>query len=385
MAVPMWLLYEIGIVLSRILLRERLAPQRREEQSASSQLNPAPAVYTLASARTPAACPGARSSVRLAHLCNIPVTNNRPPARPPGRARQRTAGWRQLDESIERDRSQPQLFGQPRGLATLFMTEMWERFTYYGMRAILILFMAARSRTAGSASTTRPPPPSTGCTSPRPILLAPPGGWIADRLIGQQRAVVWGGVLIMLGNGSLAVRRPTRLFFVGLIVIVLGVGLLKPNISASSRSSIRKAARGATPASRSSTWASTSARSSARSVVPIARRDIRLERGLRAAGARHAVRPGAVPAVRAPSRHLRARAARQAGDTWLPVVGFMISRRRGARVRSRSRAASLALNPVPHLERRRTGRWSRSPPATFAYLCLLRRPRDRSSASASSR
>ena len=144
-----------------------------------------------------------------------------------------------MNQSIERDSTHgPQLFGQPRGLATLFLTEMWERFTYYGMRAILILFMAGADRgRRPRASTTRPPAPSTACTSPRPTCCRLLGGWIADRLIGQQRAVVWGGVLIMLGNGSLAAG-DTQLFFVGLIVIVLGVGLLKPNISAHRRAAL---------------------------------------------------------------------------------------------------------------------------------------------------
>jgi proton-dependent oligopeptide transporter, POT family len=137
-----------------------------------------------------------------------------------------------MNQSIERDSTQgPQLFGQPRGLATLFMTEMWERFTYYGMRAILILFMAGAVADGGLGIDDRTASAVYGLYIAATYLLAPMGGWIADRLIGQQRAVVWGGVLIMLGNGMLAAGNP-RLFFIGLLVIVLGVGLLKPNISA---------------------------------------------------------------------------------------------------------------------------------------------------------
>jgi proton-dependent oligopeptide transporter, POT family len=137
-----------------------------------------------------------------------------------------------MNENIERDSTQgPQLFGQPRGLATLFMTEMWERFTYYGMRAILILFMAGAVAEGGLGIDDKTASAVYGLYIAATYLLAPMGGWIADRLIGQQRAVIWGGVLIMLGNGSLAAGNP-RLFFIGLLVIVLGVGLLKPNISA---------------------------------------------------------------------------------------------------------------------------------------------------------
>ena len=137
-----------------------------------------------------------------------------------------------MNQNIERDSTHgPQLFGQPRGLATLFMTEMWERFSYYGMRAILILFMAGAVAEGGLGIDDKTASAVYGLYIAATYLLAPLGGWIADRLIGQQRAVFWGGVLIMLGNGSLAAG-DTKLFFIGLLVIVLGVGLLKPNISA---------------------------------------------------------------------------------------------------------------------------------------------------------
>ncbi len=125
----------------------------------------------------------------------------------------------------------PQLFGHPRGLATLFFTEMWERFTYYGMRAILVLFMVAAIADGGLGLDDRTANAIYGLYISATYLLSLFGGWIADRLIGQQRSVFAGGVLIMLGNACLAVGDP-KLFFIGLIVIVLGVGLLKPNISA---------------------------------------------------------------------------------------------------------------------------------------------------------
>jgi len=124
-----------------------------------------------------------------------------------------------------------QLFGHPRGLATLFLTEMWERFTYYGMRAILILFMVGAIADGGLGLDDRTANAIYGLWMAATYLLSLLGGWIADRLIGQQRAVFAGGVLIMLGNALLAMGRPT-VFFLGLTVIVLGVGLLKPNVSA---------------------------------------------------------------------------------------------------------------------------------------------------------
>jgi POT family proton-dependent oligopeptide transporter len=127
--------------------------------------------------------------------------------------------------------SEAQLFGHPRGLATLFFTEMWERFTYYGMRAILVLFLVGAIEQGGLGIDDRTGNAIYGLYISATYLLSLFGGWIADRLTGAQRAVWWGGILIMLGNAMLAIGS-TRLFFVGLIVIVFGVGLLKPNISA---------------------------------------------------------------------------------------------------------------------------------------------------------
>jgi POT family proton-dependent oligopeptide transporter len=108
---------------------------------------------------------------------------------------------------------------------------MWERFTYYGMRAILVLFLVAAVNEGGLGFDDKTANAIYGLYISGTYLLSLFGGWIADRLIGQQRSVFAGGVLIMLGNACLAIG-DSRLFFVGLIVIVLGVGLLKPNISA---------------------------------------------------------------------------------------------------------------------------------------------------------
>ena len=122
-------------------------------------------------------------------------------------------------------------FGHPRGLATLFFTEMWERFSYYGMRALLILFMTAAPAAGGLGYDATTAGSVYGLYTFGVYALALPGGWIADRLIGQRRAVLYGGVLIALGHYSLAM--PTLItFYCGLLLIVLGTGLLKPNISA---------------------------------------------------------------------------------------------------------------------------------------------------------
>ena len=122
--------------------------------------------------------------------------------------------------------------GQPRGLATLFFTEMWERFTYYGMRAVLILFLVGAVDTGGFGFDDQTASSIYGLYICATYVFSLLGGWIADRLIGPQRAVIAGSILIFAGNALLAVGVGQReVFFVGLLVIVLGVGLLKPNIS----------------------------------------------------------------------------------------------------------------------------------------------------------
>ena len=123
------------------------------------------------------------------------------------------------------------LFGQPRGLATLFLTELWERFTYYGIQSLLILFMVAPVAKGGLGIDDKSSASIYGLYVGSTYLLGLLGGWIADRLAGAQRAVIGGGILIALGNMLLALGT-TAIFFVGLLVIALGVGLLKPNVSA---------------------------------------------------------------------------------------------------------------------------------------------------------
>jgi proton-dependent oligopeptide transporter, POT family len=121
-------------------------------------------------------------------------------------------------------------FGHPRGLKTLFFTEMWERFSYYGMRALLILFMTASAATGGLGFDTAKAGAVYGTYVSLVYITSLPGGWLADRFLGQRRATLYGGVLIMLGHICLAVPSLTS-FYAGLGLVVLGTGLLKPNVS----------------------------------------------------------------------------------------------------------------------------------------------------------
>ena len=134
---------------------------------------------------------------------------------------------------------QQDFFGHPRGLATLFFTELWERFSYYGLRAMLVLFMTAP---AGAAATnpglgfgTEKATAIYGLYTAFVYLLALPGGWVADNIWGQRRSVFVGGVIIAAGHFSLAMPvlglPDTAFFYLGLFLIVVGTGLLKPNIS----------------------------------------------------------------------------------------------------------------------------------------------------------
>jgi POT family proton-dependent oligopeptide transporter len=131
------------------------------------------------------------------------------------------------DPSTAYDRS---FFGHPRGLSTLFFTEMWERFSYYGMRALLILFMTAPAASGGLAMDTGSAGAIYGLYTSMVYMTTLPGGWIADRLVGPQRAVLFGGILIACGHFSMAF--PTlATFYLGLVLIVVGTGLLKGNVS----------------------------------------------------------------------------------------------------------------------------------------------------------
>jgi POT family proton-dependent oligopeptide transporter len=126
--------------------------------------------------------------------------------------------------------SRKTFFGHPRGLATLFMTELWERFSYYGMRALLVLFMTDTAR-GGLGMDTQTSAAIYGLYTFGVYALALPGGWLADRVLGQRKAVLYGGIVIALGHYTLAI--PTLwAFYAGLCLVALGTGLLKPNVSA---------------------------------------------------------------------------------------------------------------------------------------------------------
>ncbi|MFD6552891.1 oligopeptide:H+ symporter, partial [Streptomyces sp. NPDC058398] len=123
--------------------------------------------------------------------------------------------------------SEKTFFGHPRGLATLFMTEMWERFSYYGMKALLPLYLVAPGGLHLSAAT------ATAIYSvylSLVYLLALPGGWFADRVLGPRKTVAVAGLIIMLGHLTLALPS-SGTFYAGLGLVAIGSGLLKANIS----------------------------------------------------------------------------------------------------------------------------------------------------------
>ncbi|MFZ9002660.1 MAG: peptide MFS transporter [Robiginitalea sp.] len=135
-------------------------------------------------------------------------------------------------ESLTKPAHKRKLFGHPLGLYILFFTEMWERFSYYGMRGILVLYLTAK--TVGDN-------PGLGWLDAEALSLygwytmlvyvaSIPGGIIADKIIGQKRAVMIGGFLLVAGHGILSVEEMWA-FYTGLGLIVSGVGMLKPNIS----------------------------------------------------------------------------------------------------------------------------------------------------------
>lgn len=118
----------------------------------------------------------------------------------------------------------------PRGLYILFFAEMWERFSYYGMRAILLLFLLDNVR-GGMGLRAAEGAAIYGIYTASVYLLSLPGGWIADNIMGQKKAITYGGIIIMLGHIILAIPGGNSMFYMGLVTVALGTGLLKPNIS----------------------------------------------------------------------------------------------------------------------------------------------------------
>src|ERR1035437_4490371 len=118
------------------------------------------------------------------------------------------------DASLAAARADTRFFGHPRGLATLFFTEMWERFSYYGMRAILVLYMVAPVSSGGLGFDTVRAATIYGLYTGSGYAMSIPGGWLADQFLGARLAVLVGAIGIAVGNGLLALG-PISLFYLG--------------------------------------------------------------------------------------------------------------------------------------------------------------------------
>ena len=133
-------------------------------------------------------------------------------------------------QSLDTARADTSFFGHPRGLATLFFMEMWERFSYYGMRAILIFYLTASVAKGGLGFADSKAGAIYGLYASMVYLMCLGGGWVADRITGRRRAVIIGGILIAAGQFCLVV--PSELaFYAGLVLLVCGTGMLKGNVS----------------------------------------------------------------------------------------------------------------------------------------------------------
>ncbi len=132
----------------------------------------------------------------------------------------------------ERFKDQPELFGHPVGLYFLFFTELWERFSYYGMRALFTLFLVAEvsTKNSGFGWTNKDAIWLYGWYTMLVYVASIPGGILADKFLGRRRAVMLGGLLLCLGHSVLAINSETS-FYIGCLLVILGVGALKPNIS----------------------------------------------------------------------------------------------------------------------------------------------------------
>ncbi|KRN82725.1 peptide MFS transporter [Pediococcus ethanolidurans] len=122
-------------------------------------------------------------------------------------------------------------FGQPRGLSTLFFTEMWERFSYYGMRAILLFYMYYAVSKGGLGFSQTTSASVMSIYGSLVYLTSVIGGFVSDRILGPRKTVFWGGVFIMLGHIALALPFGAPALFISIALIVVGTGLLKPNVS----------------------------------------------------------------------------------------------------------------------------------------------------------
>ncbi|MCM3442554.1 peptide MFS transporter [Metabacillus halosaccharovorans] len=122
-------------------------------------------------------------------------------------------------------------FGHPKGLFTLFFTEFWERFSYYGMRAILVFYMYYEVTKGGLGLEESTALAIMSIYGSLVYMSGIIGGWLADRIFGTSKAIFYGGIFIMLGHIALAIPGSLSMFFVSMVLIVIGTGLLKPNVS----------------------------------------------------------------------------------------------------------------------------------------------------------
>lgn len=134
---------------------------------------------------------------------------------------------RKIVESVP----QKGFFGHPKGLFTLFFTEFWERFSYYGMRAILVYYMYYEVSKGGLGLDQQTALAIMSIYGSLVYMSGIIGGWLADRLFGTSKAVFYGGILIMLGHIALAIPGSQTMFFISMVLIIMGTGLLKPNVS----------------------------------------------------------------------------------------------------------------------------------------------------------
>ncbi|GHP12588.1 MFS transporter [Lentilactobacillus fungorum] len=137
----------------------------------------------------------------------------------------------QQDQTDQERRADDSFFGQPRGLSTLFFTEMWERFSYYGMRAILLYYMYFSVTKGGLGFDQSLAASIMAIYGSLVYLTSVIGGFVSDRILGSRRTVFYGGILIMLGHIALSLPMGSPALFASIVLITVGTGLLKPNIS----------------------------------------------------------------------------------------------------------------------------------------------------------
>ncbi len=120
--------------------------------------------------------------------------------------------------------------GHPRGLSTLFFTEMWERFSFAGLKAMMVLFLVMPIASGGMGLDTKSATAIYGTYTMAAFLLCLPGGIIADRFMGAKNAVLFGGLIIAIGHFTMVLDSSTT-FYIGLVLAAIGTGMLKPNVS----------------------------------------------------------------------------------------------------------------------------------------------------------